>query len=170
MPNHLPTKNLKFAFLVAAIIAVDQISKWLILKNFSLYDRVNIIPGFFDFTLIYNPGAAFSFLADAGGWQKYFFLVLALAICVFFTYEIKNNKLSGLGKVAASFIMGGALGNALDRLIHSDTSTPAHGVVDFLSFYYQNWRYPSFNLADSFICVGAILFVLAAFCSKGKTH
>ncbi len=168
MPDH-QGKNGRFVLLVALIFGIDQLTKWLVLFNFNLYERSNVIPGFFDLTLVYNSGAAFSFLANAGGWQKYLFMGLALAVCTFFSFEIKRNKLSTLGKIAASFIMGGALGNAFDRLVHADTSTAAHGVVDFLLFYYQNWFYPAFNLADSFICVGAVLFIWEALKSKNKT-
>ena len=160
MPDLSKPNNRKYAFIVFFAFGLDQLSKWLVLHYINLYERITVIPGFFDLTLVYNPGAAFSFLANAGGWQKYLFMALALAVCVFFTFEIKNNKFSALGKTAASFIMGGALGNALDRLMHTDMSTPAHGVVDYFLFYYQQWSYPAFNVADSFICVGAFLLIV----------
>ncbi|WP_434778349.1 signal peptidase II [Neisseria sp. Ec49-e6-T10] len=165
MPNPAE-RNIKYVFLVVFVFGLDQLVKWLVLHYITLHDQINIIPHFFDLTLRFNSGAAFSFLADAGGWQKYLFLTLAIAVCVFFSYEISKNKFAKLGKIAASFIMGGALGNAFDRLIH--TQDPYHGVVDFLLFYYQNWAYPAFNIADSFICIGAVLLIWDSIQSKKK--
>ncbi len=106
----------------------------------------------FDLTLVYNPGAAFSFLADQGGWQNTF-LVLAVAVSAYLVRAILRDEFATLGKTGAAMIIGGALGNVIDRLIHGH-------VVDFLLFYWQNWFYPAFNIADSFICVGAVLAVL----------
>lgn len=100
-----------------------------------------------------QPGCAFSFLADQGGWQKYFFLVLAVAVSAYLVRAILRDEFATLGKTGAAMIIGGALGNVIDRLIHGH-------VVDFLLFYWQNWFYPAFNIADSFICVGAVLAVL----------
>ena len=130
----------KTAYLLIALtgIALDQLTKWEILAHFQEGERLNIIPSLFDLTLAYNPGAAFSFLADQGGWQKFFFLGLALVISAY---------------LARAMIIGGALGNVIDRLIHGH-------VVDFLLFYWKDWYYPAFNVADSFICVGAVLLVL----------
>ncbi|RBB92919.1 signal peptidase II, partial [Pseudomonas sp. MWU12-2115] len=114
----------------------------------------DVIPGYFSFTLIYNPGAAFSFLRDAGGWQKYLFTLLALGVSGYLGWNIIKGRFTSLMNIAASFIIGGAIGNVIDRLAYGH-------VVDFILVHYQHsWYYPAFNLADSFICVGAVLMVL----------
>ena len=145
----------KTVYLLIALtgIALDQLTKWEILAHFQEGERLNIIPSLFDLTLAYNPGAAFSFLADQGGWQKFFFLGLALVISVYLARAILRDEFRLSGKIGAAMIIGGALGNAIDRLIHGH-------VVDFLLFYWKDWSYPAFNVADSFICVGAVCLVL----------
>lgn len=147
----------KKMFLYGAIIILgliaDQLSKYMILQHVQYLERMPVIPGFFDLTLMYNPGAAFSFLADAGGWQKFFFMGLALIICIYLLQAIIRDEFGAMGKLAAALIIGGAIGNVVDRLVHGH-------VVDFLLFYYHNWFYPAFNVADSLICVGAVLLVL----------
>lgn len=147
----------KKMFLYGAIIILgliaDQLSKYMILQHVQYLERMPVIPGFFDLTLVYNPGAAFSFLADAGGWQKFFFMGLALIICIYLLQAIIRDEFGAMGKLAAALIIGGAIGNVVDRLVHGH-------VVDFLLFYYHNWFYPAFNVADSLICVGAVLLVL----------
>lgn len=147
----------KKMFLYGAIIILgliaDQLSKYMILQHVQYLERMPVIQGFFDLTLVYNPGAAFSFLADAGGWQKFFFMGLALIICIYLLQAIIRDEFGAMGKLAAALIIGGAIGNVVDRLVHGY-------VVDFLLFYYHNWFYPAFNVADSLICVGAVLLVL----------
>ena len=145
----------KTAYLLIALtgIALDQLTKWEILAHFQEGERLNIIPSLFDLTLAYNPGAAFSFLADQGGWQKFFFLGLAVVISLYLARAILRDEFGSWGKLGAAMIIGGAIGNVVDRLIHGH-------VVDFLLFYWQNWFYPAFNIADSFICVGAVCLVL----------
>ena len=150
------TNNSRYFIIAVLIIVLDQLTKWMVLARFTYAERLTIIDGFFDLILVYNKGAAFSFLADAGGWQKYFFTILAFAICIYLGRGIVKNQFTTIGKFAAAFIIGGALGNVVDRLIHGH-------VVDFLLFYYKNWSYPAFNLADSFICVGAVLLLWDAF-------
>jgi signal peptidase II len=120
---------------------------------------VAVLP-FFNFTLAYNSGAAFSFLADAGGWQRWFFVALALAISaglVVWLYRLRANVWGEA--VAITLILGGALGNVIDRLWHGH-------VIDFIDVYYQNWHWPAFNVADSAITVGAVLLVLQSFWVK----
>ena len=149
------SSSAKTPFFLLSLVAIilDQLSKWEILKHFTEGERLNIIPGFFDLTLAYNPGAAFSFLADQGGWQKFFFLGLAVVISLYLARTIWRDEFGHWGKLGAAMIIGGAIGNVVDRLIHGH-------VVDFLLFYWQNWFYPAFNIADSFICVGAVCLVL----------
>lgn len=155
------SKSSYLPYFILAIMAIvlDQLSKIAVLKTFFETERLNIIPHFFDFTLVYNPGAAFSFLADQGGWQKYFFLVLAIVICSYLARAIVKNEFGSWGKWGAAMIIGGAIGNVIDRLAYGH-------VVDFLLFYWQNWYYPAFNIADSFICVGAACLVIDSFKHK----
>lgn len=147
---------MKYLFLyITTVVAMilDQISKWAILTKFEDFERVNIIPHFFDLTLVYNTGAAFSFLANHSGWQKYFFIVLAFVISGWLANGVRKGEFGKLGNFAAAMIIGGALGNVIDRFMHGK-------VVDFLLFYWQNHYYPAFNVADSFICVGVALLII----------
>ena len=147
---------MKYLFLyITAVVAIilDQISKWTILAKFEDFERVNIIPHFFDLTLVYNTGAAFSFLANHSGWQKYFFIVLAFVISGWLANGVRKGEFGKLGNFAAAMIIGGAFGNVIDRFMHGK-------VVDFLLFYWQNHYYPAFNVADSFICVGVALLII----------
>ncbi|MEZ5738766.1 MAG: signal peptidase II [Burkholderiaceae bacterium] len=140
--------------LAAVVIGLDQVSKWVVLDRFAEYERLPVIPGLFDLTLVYNPGAAFSFLADAQGWQRWFFTVLALAASVFIVYLLRQARRGQwLFPFALAMILGGALGNVIDRLVH-------HKVVDFLLFFQHPWYFPAFNLADSAITLGAICLIL----------
>lgn len=145
--------NTRYWFMIIMALILDQLSKVAILRSFTFAERLNIVPEFFDLTLVYNTGAAFSFLADAGGWQKFFFLALAVVVCGYLFRSIVKNTFGAWGKMGAAMIIGGAIGNVIDRLVHGH-------VVDFILLYWQNWFYPAFNIADSFICVGAILLVL----------
>ena len=146
-------KYLPYWLVAIAAIILDQISKYAILARFEYQERLNIIPHFFDLTLVYNPGAAFSFLAGMGGAQKYLFIVLAFAISGYLARSIAKNEFGKLGNWAAAMIIGGALGNVIDRFVHEK-------VVDFLLFYWNDHYYPAFNVADSFICVGAVLLAI----------
>ncbi|WP_059285784.1 signal peptidase II [Aquitalea magnusonii] len=144
----------KWMGLVLLVIVLDQLSKIYFNSQYQFGEMRDVIPGYFSFTLIYNPGAAFSFLRDAGGWQKYLFTLLALGVSGYLGWNIIKGRFTGLMNVAASFIIGGAIGNVIDRLAYGH-------VVDFILVHYQHsWYYPAFNLADSFICVGAVLMVL----------
>ncbi|MGF6147416.1 Lipoprotein signal peptidase [Kingella potus] len=154
--------TLRYWLLSAAAIVLDQITKYAVLARFEDFERLNLIPGFFDLTLVYNTGAAFSFLASAGGWQKYFFVALAAVICTWLVRAVKKGEFGAWGSWGAAMVVGGALGNVIDRFIHGK-------VVDFLLFYGESWSYPAFNAADSFICVGAALIVIDSFKHK-KTH
>ncbi len=147
---------IRYGLTAVLMIVLDQISKHAILARFQLGERLPVIDGFFDLTLLYNPGAAFSFLADAGGWQKYFFLGLAVVVCAWLARALVRQEFARPGRWGAALIIGGAIGNVVDRLLHGH-------VVDFLLFYYQTWHYPAFNLADSCICVGAGLLVWDSF-------
>lgn len=143
------------------IVVLDQASKLAITSHFSLYERLSVIPGFFNLTLAYNPGAAFSFLADAGGWQRHFFTVLALAVSIGIIIMIRRHLAERRFCLQLTLILGGAVGNLIDRVIYGH-------VIDFIQVYYQNWYYPAFNIADSAICIGVGLMLLDSFTSKKK--
>ena len=142
------------------LFAVDYITKAVVVANMKLYESIEILP-IFNFTYMHNYGAAFSFLSDAGGWQRWFFSSIAVVISVLLTYWLK--KLPAKNWVlcgAYSMVIGGAIGNLVDRLVHGY-------VVDFLHFYYQDWHYPAFNVADIAIVCGAGLLLFDAFTGEG---
>lgn len=137
--------------LAAVVIAADFATKAWVLSAFHLYERV-AVTSFFNLVLVMNPGASFSFLADAGGWQRWFFIVLALAISVWLVVMIRRHAAERLMPTALALVLGGALGNVIDRVRFG-------AVVDFLDFHVAGWHWPAFNVADSAITVGVILLV-----------
>jgi len=139
----------------AAVVGLDQITKIAILSSFSLGERLPVLP-FFDLVFVFNPGAAFSFLADHDGWQRWFFILLAVVICTWLAVMLKRHAHERMLPAACALIIGGAVGNVIDRLIHG-------AVVDFLYFYVGRYGWPAFNVADSAICVGAALMVWVEF-------
>ena len=143
-----------YMLLFMMAIVLDQLSKYAILARWEYGERVNIIPHFFDLTLVYNPGAAFSFLANMGGAQKYIFTVLAFAISAWLISGIVKNEFGKLGGWAAVSIISGAMGNVIDRFFYGY-------VIDFIHVHYADvWHYPIFNIADIGICVGMALVVI----------
>lgn len=142
--------------LFAAILVVaDQLSKDYFNATLVYAERWNILP-FFDFTLLYNPGAAFSFLAGGSGWQKWFFVAIAGIAITFILYWLRRHPDQRVFCAALSLILGGAIGNVVDRLLHGH-------VVDFLLFYWKDWYFPAFNVADIAITCGAILLIVDEF-------
>ncbi len=141
--------------LALLVLVLDQISKAWVLANFRLMDR-QIVTSFFNLVLVFNPGASFSFLADAGGWQKWFFVALALGISLWLLSLLKKHAHERLMPAALSLILGGALGNVIDRLRFD-------AVVDFLDFHLAGYHWPAFNVADSSIFVGVALMLLHQF-------
>ena len=139
--------------LATIIIRFDQVSKITITKLFAYAESLRIT-SFFNLTLVYNKGAAFSFLAAESGWQRYFFTAIGLIAAAYITYLLKRHATQKLFCAALAMIMGGALGNVIDRLLYGH-------VIDFLDFHYQEiYHFPAFNIADSAIVVGAALFIL----------
>lgn len=138
--------------IAAVIILIDQITKITITKLFH-YGESHPITSFFNLVLAYNKGAAFSFLATESGWQRYFFTAVGIAAALFIVYLLKRHAGQRLFCWALALILGGAIGNVIDRIMYGH-------VIDFLDFYIRNWHWPAFNVADSAICVGAALFVL----------
>ena len=136
-----------------SVIAFDQLTKFLAERLLVMHQPVPVLPSF-NWMLTYNPGAAFSFLAGAGGWQRWFFLVLgslvSIALIVWLTRLRPEEKRLGL---ALALILGGAIGNLIDRAWLGQ-------VIDFIQLYYDRWYWPAFNIADSAITIGAALLVL----------
>ena len=134
-----------------AVIAADQATKALILRAFRLGEELPVT-SFFSLTLAFNPGAAFSFLAGADGWQRWLFAAIAATAGVVIVWLLRRGG-GVLYCLGLALILGGALGNLYDRLVIGT-------VVDFLLFHYRGWAYPAFNVADSAITVGAALLIL----------
>jgi signal peptidase II len=136
--------------LSALVIVLDQWSKYWVLTALPEYTAIPVIEGVWNWYRTYNTGAAFSFLSDAGGWQKYFFVALAAGICGLLAYWLTRTA-RGDWKTALPYalVIGGAVGNVIDRLIHGH-------VVDFIQWHWQDWYWPAFNIADAAIVGGAV--------------
>ena len=134
------------------LVIADQFTKTLILGYYRLGDAT-YVTSFFNVVRAHNTGAAFSFLADAGGWQRWLFTGIGVAATIFIVWQLRAHPGQKLFSFALSSILGGAVGNVVDRLMHGY-------VVDFLQFHYAGWYFPSFNLADSAITVGAACLIL----------
>ena len=138
--------------IAALIVIADQVTKTMIIGSFQHGDSVTLT-SFFNLVRVHNSGAAFSFLADASGWQRWFFTTLGAAAAVFIVWMLRSHGGQRLFALALALILGGALGNVIDRLLHGY-------VVDFIQVHYAGWYFPSFNVADSAISVGAALLIL----------
>ena len=134
------------------VILVDQFTKTLILGHFQLHDS-RTVTSFFNLVRVHNSGAAFSFLAGASGWQRWFFVGLGIAASMFIVWLLRSHGGQRLFGWALALILGGAVGNVVDRLLHGY-------VVDFIQVHAGGWYFPSFNVADSAITVGAVLLIL----------
>lgn len=146
--------------LAGFVIALDQLTKLMIVERFHLGQGVEIT-SFFELLFVMNPGASFSFLAGAGGWQRWLFLGLALGICSWLVVMLKRQAAEILAPLAFSLVIGGALGNAIDRVLYG-------AVVDFLYFHWGSHGFPAFNVADSAISLGVGLMVLEQFLAPKK--
>jgi len=154
-----------FWYVIAGVILLlDQLSKHAIEAAFE-YGETKVFTSFFNFTLAYNTGAAFSFLADAGGWQRWFFGVIAIVASVLLVVWIARVAAVKVREAfALAFILGGALGNLYDRIVLGH-------VVDFIVLHYQDNYWPAFNLADSAITLGAaVLIIDMLFSKENKTN
>ncbi|MCB1917050.1 MAG: lipoprotein signal peptidase [Rhodocyclaceae bacterium] len=139
--------------LSAAVAALDQLSKRWIMDRLEFGEHVEVT-NFFDLVLVFNPGAAFSFLADHSGWQRWFFVGLAVVICGWLLVLLRKHQSERLLPFAFAMIIGGAVGNVIDRFLYG-------AVVDFLYFHIGRYGWPAFNLADSAITLGVVLMVWA---------
>lgn len=136
----------------AVVVIADQLTKLLALEHLRRQE-IELLP-FFNLSLAFNTGAAFSFLADAGGWQNFFFVIVAFVVSVIILFMVRRLGANDLQvAVGLMLVLGGAIGNVIDRV-------RLGYVVDFLDFYYRAWHFPTFNVADSAITVGAVLLIL----------
>jgi signal peptidase II len=150
----------KWLGISAAVIVLDQLTKALIARTFVLHESVEITP-FFNMVLVYNRGAAFSLLSDAGGWQRGFFIAIAVVASVWIAWLLRRHAAETLFCFALSLVLGGAIGNVIDRV-----STGA--VLDFLDFHAFGYHWPAFNVADIGISCGAVLLVWDALKPKKR--
>jgi signal peptidase II len=149
-------------WIAVAVVVLDQVTKFAAADYLSQHGEIHLAP-FLNLVLVHNTGAAFGFLSGAGGWQNVFFIIVALAASIFILWMYR--RLSATDKllaIALMLVLGGALGNLLDRLIHGY-------VIDFIDVYYGTWHWPAFNVADSAITIGAVLLVIDAL-SPGSRH
>ncbi|MDD2759116.1 MAG: signal peptidase II [Methylomonas sp.] len=146
----------KWLWLSLLVLILDQASKLAIDASMQLYESIPLLP-YFNLTYAHNTGAAFSFLAQAGGWQRWLFAGLAVVMSgVIYVWLMRLKKHETLMASALSLVLGGAVGNLIDRV--------AYGyVIDFLDVYYRQWHWPAFNIADSAICIGVGLMLLESF-------
>lgn len=162
MPLTWKDSGLRWYWVAVLVFFADQLSKQWVLANFDLYESVKLLP-FFNFTYVRNYGAAFSFLSDAGGWQRWFFAFIAIGFSTLLTIWLRKQSASLVKlNLAYTLVIGGALGNLIDRLMHGF-------VVDFIDFYWNTSHYPAFNLADSAIFIGAALIIWDTFLN-GKSE
>ena len=149
-------------WLTLAVIVTDQWTKWLVMQNFSLFESVAVLP-MLDLVRLHNEGAAFSFLSNASGWQRWLFTAVGLGVSAGLAVWLARLPARGQHRLAAALalIMGGALGNVIDRIRFGH-------VIDFIHVHYQQWYYPAFNVADSAITIGAGLLILDSLLSAKR--
>lgn len=150
----------KWLGIAAAVLVLDQITKYWVSRELELYQSLEVTP-FFNLVLVHNKGAAFSFLSDAGGWQRTFFTAIALVASVWITWLLRKHPGQTLFCLALSLILGGALGNVIDRIAFG-------AVIDFLDFHAYGYHWPAFNVADMAITCGAALLIWDALTTKSK--
>ncbi|MEI7613158.1 MAG: signal peptidase II [Betaproteobacteria bacterium] len=155
----MPAPNFRsWLWLALAVILLDQTSKWIILGSLQLGESRYVAP-FFNWVLTFNPGAAFSFLSDAGGWQRWFFTALALGVSGWIVIMLRQNTSNFCLSLALTLVLGGALGNVIDRIRFG-------AVVDFIQWHAAGYYWPAFNVADSAITIGALLMIWDQFIKK----
>ena len=147
---------MKWLWVSGAVLLADQCTKLLADAMLTLYQPVAVMP-YLAMRKAYNSGAAFSFLADESGWQRWFFIVLALIVITVLVVWLRRLPVAEVrARLALALILGGAAGNVIDRLVYGY-------VIDFIDVYYESWHWPAFNIADAAISVGAFLLLLDAF-------
>lgn len=161
MPKGGGFGRLAWLGLSVLVFVLDQLSKVYVEGSLTLYQQIVVIPDYFSWTLAYNTGAAFSFLADAAGWQRWLFALIAVSVSTLLVVWLKRLKPSETWlAIALALVLGGALGNLYDRVMLGH-------VIDFILVHWQNrWYFPAFNVADSAITLGALMLALDMFKSK----
>lgn len=163
MIKKLMNTGLGWLWLTLLCLIVDQVSKHQVVSSMELYESIKVF-SFFNITYVHNLGAAFSFLADQGGWQRWFFTaVAAIASIVFIVWLAKTPKEQKLLSIAFALLLSGALGNLIDRVLFGY-------VIDFLDVYIGSYRWPAFNVADSMIFIGAGLMIFDSFKNSNKDN
>lgn len=144
---------LKWLWLSLVVVGLDQVSKLWVVSNFRLYESISLLPSL-NLTYVQNTGAAFSFLSTAGGWQRWFFVGIALVATIVLTIWLARLKSNERWMAATlSLILGGAIGNLYDRIAYAY-------VIDFIDVYYETWHWPVFNVADSAISIGVVMMLV----------
>lgn len=147
---------LKWLWLAVVVIILDQLTKQVAANTLEMYQPVAVMP-MFNWTLMHNTGAAFSFLSNEAGWQRWFFTLIALLVSVVLvSWTSKLNADEKWQAIAFALVLGGAIGNVIDRLMHGY-------VIDFIDVYYQDYHWPAFNIADSGITVGVAILIIESF-------
>ncbi|WP_372881502.1 signal peptidase II [Psychromonas sp.] len=163
MAEIIEKSGLRWLWLSAIMLVLDQVTKYWTIQSLDLYESYEIL-SFFSFTYARNYGAAFSFLGDAGGWQKYLFTSIALVVSGYLLYLLKNSsRVQYWQNCAYALILSGAIGNVIDRIIFGY-------VIDFLDFDLGFYRWPTFNIADVAIFIGAAIIILESLFSKEDTQ
>jgi len=161
LSSSVKNTGVRWLWLAALVFIADIAIKYVVMNNmgFGWRNRIEVLP-FFNFLYVHNYGAAFSFLSDQGGWQRWFFTAIAFAVCSMLIYWMaKLPAKERWNNSAYAMIIGGAIGNVYDRLVHGF-------VVDYLDFFWGNYHWPAFNLADTAICIGAAMIILDGFRKK----
>ncbi|MCH7882098.1 MAG: signal peptidase II [Proteobacteria bacterium] len=157
----MPGSQLRLLWISALVVALDQLAKLVAESLLSPHQAVNVLP-FFDWYLTYNTGAAFSFLAGAGGWQRWFFAITTSMISIVILFWIKKlpptDKITG---ISLCLILGGAIGNLIDRIYLGY-------VIDYIQVWLGTYPWPAFNIADAAISVGATILIVSGFVKSGK--
>jgi len=158
-----PHPQQKWLWLSLGIVVLDQATKQIAQSQLTPHQPVNLLP-FFDWYLTYNTGAAFSFLADAGGWQRWFFTGVALLISVIIVQWLRKLPADETRTaISLGLILGGAIGNVIDRIYLGH-------VIDYIQVWLGSYPWPAFNIADAAIFIGAVLLILSSFAGVGKTR
>lgn len=153
--------GLRYLWLAGLVLVADQITKYLAVTYLNFAEPLAVMP-YFNLTLVYNYGAAFSFLSDMGGWQRWFFALLAIAVSAGLVVWLSKLRAKPSFEVLGlNLILAGAIGNLIDRVLFGR-------VTDFLDFYYGSWHYATFNIADMAITLGAVMLVVYEFFLKPK--
>lgn len=152
----IATPQLNWLWLSLGVVIFDQFTKQIAEAQLSLHQAINVMP-YFDWYLTYNTGAAFSLLADAGGWQRWFFTVIAIVVSAVLVQWIRKlSREDRLTALSLSLILGGAIGNLIDRILLGH-------VIDYIQVWLGSYPFPAFNIADAAISVGAALLILSSF-------